>query len=263
MRGILINFAVGLAVCGLALLPLRSLADTPARQALWLTVQACVADFKLTGAPFPCLQVDLDGGEERGYVVLRDPFRPPDTILAPTRSVTGIEDPWLRSPDAPNYFAAAWRARPVLKSADGAPPAIDDFALAVNSALTRSQDQFHIHLGCLAPAVKRRLSVLAPELPVGAWTRIGVPIAGSSFSALRTGRADPANVEPLRLAVEAMGERSLAHITIVAAVLRIAESEDTLILVSNTSASGSFGRASAESMLDPACSGGSPASGAN
>ena len=33
------------------------------RLALWQIVRACVADFKLTGAPFPCLEVDLSGGE--------------------------------------------------------------------------------------------------------------------------------------------------------------------------------------------------------
>ena len=44
------------------------------RMALWQAVRACVADYKLTGAPFPCLEVDLAGGEERGAVVLRPPL---------------------------------------------------------------------------------------------------------------------------------------------------------------------------------------------
>ena len=35
------------------------------RMALWQVVRACVADYKLTGAPFPCLEVNLAGGEER------------------------------------------------------------------------------------------------------------------------------------------------------------------------------------------------------
>ncbi len=257
LRNVLVNFAIGLVACGLALSPPGSLARAPARQALWLTVQACVADFRLVGAAFPCLLVDLNGGEERGYVILRDPLGPPDTILAPTRKVAGIEDPWLRSREAPNYFAAAWRARPLLKGPGGQPPAPDDFALAVNSALTRSQDQFHIHLGCLAPAVKRWLPAIAPKLPVGAWTRVGVATAGSSLWALRTGRADPQDIEPLRLAAAAMGGKTnLARMTILVTELRIAESEESMILVSYA---GGFGRASAESMLDPVCSAGSRA----
>ena len=44
------------------------------RDALWLTVQACVVDATLTGAPFPCLLVDMAAGEARGYAVLRAPF---------------------------------------------------------------------------------------------------------------------------------------------------------------------------------------------
>jgi CDP-diacylglycerol pyrophosphatase len=255
LRNILVNFTVGFAACGLALLPPGSLAGSPAREALWLTVQACVADFKLTGAAFPCLLVDLDGGEERGYVVLRDA---PETILAPTRRVAGIEDPWLQSREAPNYFDAAWRARPLLKGPDGRPPASDDFALAVNSAFKRSQDQFHIHLGCLAPAVKRWLPLLAPTLPVGAWTRVGVPIAGSSFWALRTGREDAAGLEPIRLAAEATGgAMNLARMTILVAEVRIGESEESLILLFYAGEPVSLRQASAENMLDPACSGGS------
>ncbi len=243
---------IGLAACGLALPPPGSRAHSPARQALWLAVRACVADFKLIGAAFPCLRVDLKGGEERGYVVLRDP---PDTILTPTRRVVGIEDPWLQSREAPNYFDDAWRARRLLKGPDGRPLTRDDFALAVNSALTRSQDQFHIHLGCLAPAVERWLPVLAPELPVGAWTRVGVPIAGASFSALRTGRAIGADVEPIRLAAEAMGGKiNLARTTMLVAEIGIGASKEAVILVSDS------GRTSAETMLDPACSGPSRAS---
>ena len=86
------------------------------RMVLWQVVRACVADYKLTRAPFPCLEVDLSGGEEGGTVVLRPPLSE-DTILAPTRRIKGIEDPFLQSPEAPNYFDAAWRARTFLKGA--------------------------------------------------------------------------------------------------------------------------------------------------
>ena len=91
------------------------------RMALWQVVRACVADYKLTGTPFPCLEVDLSGGEERGTVVLRPPLLE-DTVLTPTRRIKGIEDPFLQSPEAPNYFDAAWRARTFLKNGDGQAP---------------------------------------------------------------------------------------------------------------------------------------------
>jgi CDP-diacylglycerol pyrophosphatase len=256
LRKILVNSVVGLIACGVALAPLGSPAASRSRQALWVVVQACVADFRLIGAAFPCLKVDLNGGEERGYVVLRDPLGPPDTILAPTRKVAGIEDPWLRSPGAPNYFADAWRARPLLERPGGPLPAPDPFALAVNSALSRDQDQFHIHLGCLAPAVRRWLPDFVRRLPVGAWTRIGLFAASASLWALRTGQADLEDVEPVRLAAEAMGGRAnLARMSILVTRLRIAGSEEAVILASYAGASGSLRPASAESMLDPTCSG--------
>ena len=107
------------------------------RMVLWQVVRACVADYKLTRAPFPCLEVDLSGGEEGGTVVLRPPLSE-DTILAPTRRIKGIEDPFLQSPEAPNYFDAAWRARTFLRGADGQAPERDDIALFVNSAIVRT-----------------------------------------------------------------------------------------------------------------------------
>jgi hypothetical protein len=63
-----INLAVGLIGCCLMVTVLSGPAASPARQALWLMVSACVANFKLTGAAFPCVLVDLTGGEDRGYV---------------------------------------------------------------------------------------------------------------------------------------------------------------------------------------------------
>jgi len=72
------------------------------RMVLWQVVRACVADFKLTGKPFPCLEVDISRREAFGNVVLRPPLMD-DTVLVPTRRMKGIEDPFLQSPEAPNY----------------------------------------------------------------------------------------------------------------------------------------------------------------
>jgi len=71
------------------------LANASERETLWQVVRTCLANYTLTGASFPCLEVNLANGVEQGYVVLRPPFGKPDTILAPTRKIVGIEDPWL------------------------------------------------------------------------------------------------------------------------------------------------------------------------
>ena len=73
------------------------------RGALWNVVQTCVANHALTGAAFPCLEVNVSRGVERGYVILRPPLGDPDFILAPTRKIVGVEDPSLQTSESPNY----------------------------------------------------------------------------------------------------------------------------------------------------------------
>ena len=76
VRGLILSLALGLIACVLTLSALGVFAASPTRQALWQAVRACVADFKLTGVPFPCLLVDLTGGEEARI------RRPKDAIWA-------------------------------------------------------------------------------------------------------------------------------------------------------------------------------------
>ena len=145
------------------------------REALWGVVRACVSTHELTGGAFPCLSVDVSEGEERGFVVLRPPFGAPDTILAPTRKITGVEDPWLTSPEAPNYFAAAWNALP-LSMAGGGDESRQEGAVAINSKAGRSQDQLHIHMGCPAPGAGEFLAQASAKARIGEWTRLPTPI---------------------------------------------------------------------------------------
>ncbi len=117
--------------------------------------------------------------------------------------------------------------RPYLKGPGGRSPQPDEFALAVNSALTRSQDQLHIYLGCLLPAINHRLSTLAYGLPIGVWTRVRGLIPGSVLWGLRTGRHDLAGVEPFRLAAEGLRDkiRDRAQLTIFVTGVRLADEE--------------------------------------
>ena len=150
------------------------------RLALWPVVQTCVANYRLTGAPFPCLEVDLSDGTGRDYVVLRPPLLH-DLIVVPTREIAGIEDPYLQSPGAPNYFNAAWQARSFLRGADGRAPERAEIALVANSAALTSQDQLHIHVGCLAPPARRALAAAAPKVPIGNRVPIGAIVPQTMF----------------------------------------------------------------------------------
>jgi CDP-diacylglycerol pyrophosphatase len=253
LRASPVPYLVGaLVVCGLT--ALATWEFTLERGALWQVVRACVADQRLTGSPFPCLEVDLTGGEEQGYVVLRQPF-PRDTILAPTRKIIGVEDPFLYSPEAPNYFDAAWRARTFLHGADGKPPERDRIALAVNSRVARHQDQLHIHIGCLVPSARNAVRAIAPRLRVGEWAQVGAVVPHSMFWGLRI-QGDLAAAQPFRLAGDYLADkaRNRADIMIVVAATRVAGDDEFLILASYAHAPHSWWVFGAEDLLDPSCS---------
>jgi CDP-diacylglycerol pyrophosphatase len=233
------------------------------RGALWRVVQSCVADHALTGAAFPCLDVNLSGGKERGYVVLRSPLANLDLILAPTTKILGVEDPRLQSLEAPNYFEDAWSARVFLTARRKIPLAHDDVALAVNSRELRSQDQLHIHIGCLSRETKQTLASLALQLPEDRWVRIGQPMTvgkglhAAGFWGRRVARESLAEVNPFRLATEAYPNDSemRAHTMIVVAGVELARARDGFVLLASYGEpSGPGDQASAEDFLDASCS---------
>jgi len=224
------------------------------RAALWQVVRACVADYQLTGAPYPCLEVNLSGGEERGDVVLRPPLMR-DLIVSPTRRSVGVEDPSLLSAESPNYFDAAWRARSWLKSEDGHEPERDEIALVANSAVVRVQDQLHIHVGCLRPAARRALVSAAPTVPVGSWVRLGPVTPHSVFWATRVEGTDLTHVAPFRLAADALADKvaNRALLTVVAVGDRVDDKDGFLILASYVNAKGAWWPVGSDDLMDRRC----------
>ena len=127
--------------------------------ALWAIVNGqCVPGQQNNGDPAPCALVDLDGGEPRGYAVLKDLVGATQFLLIPTARVPGIESPQILAADAPNYFADAWRARSFVEQRAGRELPRDWLSLAINSADARSQDQLHIHVDCVRADVRQALS---------------------------------------------------------------------------------------------------------
>jgi len=220
-------------------------ANLASRTALWQVVRACTLDKTTLGSPLPCLDVNLDGGVERGYAVLRPPLGNTDTILTPTRRLIGLEDPTLQAPEEPNYFALAWDARRFLPVREA--PADERIGLAVNSALARSQDQLHIHIGCLAPDFAQRLRKLGLGPTAGVWFR--EPDYGHKleFWTYRSGSRDWAGLEPFRLARELVGDRGLARTTLGV----IANRTEYVVIALRSRPGGWF--AAAEDILDARC----------
>jgi CDP-diacylglycerol pyrophosphatase len=203
------------------------------RGVLWRVVQICVANYKLTGGAFPCLEVDLSGGEDRGFVMLRPPIGKPDAILSPTKRIVGVEDPSLQDPDAPNYFEDAWNARAHLLNGGQRPLAHDEVGLGINSASLRSQDQLHIHIGCISRDVKQRIQEIVPALYDTKWVRIGKAIQGGEFWGRQVAQNTLDGVNPFRLAANGFsgnGE-SLAGLIILIAGVRLPDGSDGFVLL--------------------------------
>ncbi len=153
--------------------------------ALWNIVhEQCVPNQQQHGDPTPCVAVDLKGGAEHGYAVLKDANGPTQYLLLPTARIVGIESPALQAPDAINYFAAAWDARRFVEEALGHDLPGDRVGLAVNSVLARTQNQLHIHVDCIRADVRATLARLQSSIGTS-WAPLGEPLNGHPYQATR------------------------------------------------------------------------------
>ena len=146
--------------------------------------------------------VDLDAGQDNGYVVYKDITGARQYLLMPTARITGIESPALLAPGATNYFAAAWRARSFSEARAGGTLPRDWISLAVNSAVSRSQNQLHIHIDCLSTDVHEALSRYAAAVG-DTWAPFPAPLAGHTYAAIAVAGEDLA-VNPFVLLADGM-----------------------------------------------------------
>jgi CDP-diacylglycerol pyrophosphatase len=185
--------------------------------ALWKIVHdGCVPNEQQHRDPTPCALVDLHGGVANGYVLLKDIRGRTQYLAIPTARVTGIEDPQLLAPDAPNYFADAWAGRSYTARAVGHALPRDALSLAVNSPYARSQNQLHIHVDCLRPDVRAALRREAPAIG-GHWAPLPTPLAGHRYWAMRVFGNELGAANPFKLLADgkpgagaAMREQTLA-----------------------------------------------------
>jgi CDP-diacylglycerol pyrophosphatase len=178
------------------------------RMALWEIVhnQCVPATQKGEPLPLPCLDV------EKRTAAIKDRNGVAQVLVIPTDRITGIEDPAVLAPDAPDIFAAAWRERGLMRKYLATAPQDAGLALTINSAEERSQDQLHIHVDCLKPEVAKALAGFAPAAD---WAPTPFTLAGHTYFA----RAVPdLATSPFRLlaqvpgAAAEMGEWTLAAV---------------------------------------------------
>lgn len=148
--------------------------------ALWKIVHGrCVPDQQTSHIPAPCISVDPD----RGYAVLKDIRGATQFLLIPTAKITGIESPAILAPGAPNYFAAAWDATSLVDGQLHRTLPRPDFALAINALGGRTQNQLHIHVDCIDPAVRTALDQAMPAIGT-AWHMLPMRLDGHEYRAI-------------------------------------------------------------------------------
>jgi len=146
--------------------------------------EQCVVNWSQHQAAAPCERVYLADSRtgNSGYAVLADRKGGAHYLLIPTQTMAGIDGRELLDPDAPNYFAEAWHARDLITRYVGHDVARTAIGLAVNTARSRSQDQFHIHIECLRQDVFESLRAAAGHM-TETWSPVNV--AGSTYDGMR------------------------------------------------------------------------------
>lgn len=184
-----------LATC-LLLAPVAARADS---DALWKIISGNCLPAAASGGTGQCAAVDLAGGD----VVLKDTTGNTQFLLMPAAKITGIEDPAVLAPDAPNFFAEAWAARHFFEQRAHHAVPRDVVMLAINSVRQRSQNQLHIHIDCVRLDVR---AALLKSPPGTGWTPIR--LAGELYQA-RTLPGPDLQDNPFRLvAAELDGARA-------------------------------------------------------
>jgi CDP-diacylglycerol pyrophosphatase len=162
------------------------------RNALWRIVhEQCVpAAAKGEALPPPCLSV------AKNDAVIKDRNGIAQLLEIPTAKITGIEDPQVLAPGAPNYFADAWAQRGLMDRYLPKPPPREALSITVNSEVARSQDQLHLHVDCLSPESAKTLADYAPHID-GEWRPMTETLAGRRYYVRRI--ADLETVNPFRV----------------------------------------------------------------
>lgn len=222
--------------------------------ALWNIVHnRCVPDQQQHNDPKPCALVDLGQGEAAGYAVLKDINGPAQYLLIPTARISGVDDPAAEAADAPHWWAAAWEARRFVEQSSGRSLPRESLSLAINSYYGRSQNQLHIHIDCLKPAVRDALKAHLGEIG-GRWAPLDVPLAGRRYQAMRLSEARLQTDNPLHLAMDAAPGTPVARQTLAVAGATFEDGSPGFILLEDHADLWTLDRGHAEELQDHACS---------
>ncbi len=250
-----ISFAATMGLIAATVAGLPHSVSAANRSGLWIVVHdICLPAYQGIGVAFPCAEVNIANGLDRGYVVLQTPSSATHVLVVATTRISGIESPALRSENAPNYWEAAWDARRFVEEGAGRRLPRNRIAMAINSAASRSQDQLHIHVACAAPAVAAFLRRHQAEIH-GAWSSLSTPLAGHKFSAMKVEMDSLANVDPFKLLAHGLpsGKFSMGSQTLAVIGATFRDGRTGFYLLANDSGVSPRDIVSAEALLDDKC----------
>jgi CDP-diacylglycerol pyrophosphatase len=206
----------------------------------------CVINWTQHKDPAPCERVFLADAKasNSGYAVLADIKGGAHYLLIPTQTMAGTESGELLDPDNPNYFAEAWHARDLITKFVGHEVPRTAVALAVNTAHSRTQNQFHVHVECLRQDVADSLHAAADKVS-DTWSPVNV--AGSTYQALKISDSELDGANPFELVANLSSDAKhhMGNYTLVVAGMQF-KSGPGFILLTGTGPTG-------ELLLDSSC----------
>jgi CDP-diacylglycerol pyrophosphatase len=148
----------------------------PRPNSLWSLAQCCSADLKSNSDCRAYVKADE-------YIILKDnsPKKPAAYLIIPTDKLTGIEDAKILAAPFVDFWADAWQQAQVFVKKPAA-----DTALAVNSVVGRTQNQLHIHIACVRPAIAKALADDDAKIGTDPATPFELTLAGNRYRVVRT-----------------------------------------------------------------------------
>jgi CDP-diacylglycerol pyrophosphatase len=222
---------------------------------LWVVVHdICLPAYQAIGTAFPCVEVNIANGLDRGFVVLRTPSSATHVIVVPIIRISGIESPALLKKNTPNYWEAAWDGRRFVEEGAGRRLPRDKIGMAINSAASRSQDQLHIHVACIVPAAADFLRRHQAEIHE-TWSLLRPSLLGHRFAAMKVETNSLAHVDPFKLLARGLpsGKFSMGSQTLAVVGATFGDGRTGFYLLANDSGASPRNIVSAEALLDDKC----------
>ena len=126
--------------------------------------------------------------------------------------------------------------------------------MAINSAASRSQDQLHIHVACVAPKVAESLRRHQAEIHE-AWSSPSPALLGHRFAAMKVETDSLANVDPFKLLARGLpsGKFSMGSQTLAVIGATFGDGRTGFYLLANESGASPRKIVGAEALLDDKC----------